>query len=90
MTLPALLFGITLAALYGSLFHLWKGGNPARLLADLLIAEIGFWAGHSVAAIQHWQWGTFGVLHLFTATAGSVLLLMLGDFLLPPQDKSSH
>ena len=32
MTIPALLFGLLLASLYGTLFHLWRGGSGGRIL----------------------------------------------------------
>jgi len=35
MTLPALLFGLVLASVYGTAFHFWKGGSLGKLLLYL-------------------------------------------------------
>ncbi len=83
LTLPALVFGSLLAVLYGSLFHFWKGGGLLRLLADLLLAFVGFWLGHGLANLQHWQWDLVGALHFGAATAGSLLFLAAGQALTP-------
>ncbi len=90
MPLPSLIFGFLLATLYGSLFHLWKGGALARLLADIVLAWLGFWGGHTIAASQGWHWGMLGVLHLGAATLGSLALLGLGHVLASPTNHHTN
>ncbi len=90
MTLPAFVFGALLATLYGSLFHLWKGGSPLRLLADLIFAWLGFWGGQALAAAQGWQWGMVGPLHFLVASLFALVALAGGHLLLPPPPDSSH
>jgi len=88
MTTPALVFGFLLATLYGSLFHFWKGGSLSRLLADIVMAWLGFWGGHALAISEEWHWGMVGVLHVGAATLGSLALLSLGHILAPPTNSS--
>jgi len=92
MTLPSFVFGALLATLYGSLFHLWKGGSLLRLLADLIFAWLGFWGGHALAAAQGWSWGMIGSLHFLIATLTSLAALLAGHLLLPSTSNtdSSH
>ncbi|MBC8332507.1 MAG: hypothetical protein H8E28_11045 [Anaerolineae bacterium] len=81
MTLPSLLIGILISSLIGSLFHLWRGGGAGRLLLYLLLAWIGFWGGHSVGAIQNWNFLSLGPLRLGMAAVGSLVTLSFGYWL---------
>ncbi len=81
MTLPALLFGILLAALYGSVFHAWKGDALKRLPLYLLLAEIGFWGGHVLAAVLRWNFAAIGPLNAGLGTLVCFLTLFLGRWL---------
>lgn len=87
MTLPAFLFGSLLALLYGAVFHLWKDGGFLRLVADLLLGLLGFWAGHGFAAFLGWRWDLVGVLHFWAGTFAAVAFLLAGHVLAqqPPQ-----
>lgn len=81
MTLPALLFGILLAAFYGAAFHAWKGDPLKRLLLYLFIAEAGFWGGHILAASLHWSFASVGPLNAGAGTLFCLLALFLGRWL---------
>ncbi|MEJ5225505.1 MAG: hypothetical protein WHV44_13700 [Anaerolineales bacterium] len=81
MTIPAFLFGLVLATLLGSVFHLWRGGDNRRLVIFLLLAQVGFWGGHVAAWYFDWQFADLGVLHLGAAVAGAVILLLVTDFI---------
>jgi hypothetical protein len=82
MNLPALLFGCLFAALYGSLFHLWRGGNLRRLLLFQLFSWIGFGLGALLGYLLKWNFLSVGVLRLGTASLGSILVLFLGNWLI--------
>lgn len=62
MTLPALLFGFLVSTLMGAAFHLWKDGGFGRLLLYLILAWVGFWAGHILANQLGWTFGSIGPL----------------------------
>ena len=81
MTLPSLLLGFTLATLYGTAFHFWRGGGGKRLLLYILLSWTGFWVGQFVASKFHWTFLPLGTLQLGTATGGSVLVLLIGHWL---------
>jgi hypothetical protein len=81
MTLPALFFGFVLSSLFGAAFHLWKGGGLKKLLLFLILAWVGFWAGHLLAARLGWTFLALGPVNTGMATLGSALVLFVGDWL---------
>lgn len=81
MTLPAFIFGLLIASLYGAAFHLWRGGGLGRLLLYLVLSWIGFWAGHFVAERFGWTFGSVGPLHIGLATIFSLIFLFIGYWL---------
>lgn len=81
MPLPSLLFGFLLSTLYGSIFHLWRGGGAGRLLLYLIAGWLGFWSGHFLAERIGWTFASLGPLHLGLASVTSLVLLFLGHWL---------
>lgn len=81
MTLPAFIFGMLIAAFYGSVFHLIFNGGLIRLLLFLVLSVIGFWAGQLVADLLGWKFLMVGPLALGVASPGSLLFLILGLWL---------
>jgi uncharacterized membrane protein YgaE (UPF0421/DUF939 family) len=81
MTIPSLLFGLIIALLIGALFHTIRGGNGWRLLTYILISCLGFfltnWFGKSLG----WSLYPFGVLDAGLGVVGSVIFLIIGDWL---------
>jgi hypothetical protein len=77
MTIPALLFGFVIASLYGALFHLVRGGAPARLFLFLVLSWLGFALGHIIGSWRGWTLFPVGPLDFGAATIGSILLLAL-------------
>lgn len=87
MAEPVLLLGFIISILYGSLFHLWRGGGPARLLYYLILSVSGFWAGHFIATYFNLTFDSLGQIHLGSASLGSVLFLIGGYWLAPRSTK---
>jgi len=81
MTLPTLLFALLIALLYGSLYHLLRGGKFWRLVLYLGSSTLGFAIGHLVGLWQGWIFMPLGSLNLGMSTVGSVLILIIGDWL---------
>jgi hypothetical protein len=81
MTLPAFLLGMLIATLYGTAFHLWRGGSLGRLILLVILAWFGFWAGQWIAQRMGWTVLSVGPLHLGLATIFSFLFLALGYWL---------
>ncbi|MFH2101764.1 MAG: hypothetical protein ABIJ39_00185 [Chloroflexota bacterium] len=81
MTFPTLIFGIFLSTAYGTAFHFWKGGELKRLILFVLLAWIGFWAGHIIGGLLEWQFAAIGPLNTGMATLGSALVLFVGNWL---------
>lgn len=81
MTIPALLFALLVALLYGALYHLLRGGGFWRLLLFLGLSVLGFAAGYLVGLWRGWVFLPLGSLNLGIATIGSILFLLAGDWL---------
>jgi hypothetical protein len=81
LTLPTLLFGSVIATLYGSLFHLWRGGGLGRFLLYIILGWIGFWVGQFIARQIGWTFLSLGGLNLGTATLSSLIFLLVGHWL---------
>jgi len=81
MTLPAVLFALLIALLYGALYHLFRGGGFARLALYLGLSVVGFMLGHVIGLWQDWFFVPLGSLNLGLSSVGSVVILFLGDWL---------
>jgi len=81
MTLPSFLLGMLLASLYGTIFHVWRGGSFGRLLVFILLGWLGFWIGQVLAVISGIQIWPIGPLYVGTATLVCFLLLGIGSWL---------
>ena len=81
MPLPSILLGIVLAILYGSVFHLLRGGSIRKLLVILVLAQAGFWGGVWLGRYMSWSFYMVGVLDAGAGTLGSLALLALGELL---------
>ncbi len=81
MTLPTLLFALLIAMLYGAIYHLLRGGGFWRLFLYLGLSVLGFAAGHLVGLWRGWVLLPLGSLNLGMSLAGSVLILLIGDWL---------
>jgi hypothetical protein len=81
MTGPSLLFALLVALFYGALYHLIRGGGFWRLLLYFSLSVSGFVAGHLLGVWRGWSLLPFGALNLGLSSMGSVMLLVLGDWL---------
>lgn len=81
MTIPSLIFAFLIASLYGVLYHLIRGGGLGRLLLFLIFGWAGFALGHLVGIWQGWVLIPLGELNMGLSTLGSLVLLVLGDWL---------
>ena len=81
MTLPTILLGLLIALLYGAVYHLIRGGSFWRLLLYLGLSVLGFTAGHIVGLWRGWMLIPLGSLNLGLSSIGSIVILILGDWL---------
>ncbi|HIE24817.1 MAG TPA: hypothetical protein EYP74_02330 [Anaerolineales bacterium] len=81
MPLPTILLGFIISSLLGMLFHLLRGGGPKRILFYLLLAWIGFFAGHFIAVWRGWVLFPIGMLNAGIAVIGALFSLFAGDWL---------
>jgi hypothetical protein len=84
MTLPAALFGLTIAILIGALFHTLRGGGGWRLLLYMGWSAAGFALGQWAGIARGWRLFPFGMLDIGLGLVGSILFLALGDWLSRP------
>jgi hypothetical protein len=80
MTIPSLVFALLIASLYGALYHLIRGGGLGRLLLFLIFGWMGFAAGHLVGIWQEWILIPMGELNLGMSTIGSLVFLVVADW----------
>lgn len=88
MTLPGIFIGIVISSLYGSAFHLFRGGSLGRLFLYVFLAWIGFWSGHILANQLGWHFFSLGSLRLGMATIGAAVTLGVGYWLSLVDDKN--
>lgn len=81
MTPPAILFSLLIALLYGAVYHLVRGGGFWRLVLYLGLSVFGYALGYLVGLWRGWVWLPLGTINLGVCTAGSLLMLLLGDWL---------
>jgi hypothetical protein len=81
MTLPSLLFALLIALLYGTLYHLIRGGGFWRFVLYLFLSIFGFALGHLIGLWRGWVLIPVGSINLGLSTLGSILILLLGDWL---------
>lgn len=91
MTLPSLLFALLIAMLLGSLYHLIRGGGFWRFMLYLGLSILGFAAGHLVGSWQGWMFFPLGSLNLGVSSLGSLIILVIGDWLsrIEPKEEST-
>ena len=81
MTIPSLVFAALIASLYGTLYHLIRDGGPGRLFLYLIFSWVGFALAHLVGIRQEWLLLPVGQLNFGLSTIGSLLSLILGDWI---------
>ena len=81
MTLPTILFALIIAMLIGALYHFVRGGGGWRLLLFFGLSILGFALGQLIGAWQNWKFFMFGSLNLGMGSVGSLLVLVLGEWL---------
>ena len=82
MNIPTLIFGGLIATLYGTIFHLIRGGSLSRLLAYIIISWAGFWTGHFLAQIFGIGFVSVGSLNLGISTIASFIFMIIGYWVL--------
>lgn len=81
MTLPSFLLALIIALLYGALYHLLRDGGVGHLFMDLALSAIGFGLGQLAGDWLRWDFIPLGQINLGLASIGSLLILLIGDWL---------
>lgn len=81
MTLPALLLALVIALFYGAVYHLIRNGGFWRLFLYFTLSLVGFLVGHLIGIWRGWTFLPLGAINLGLSSLGSVMVLMLGDWL---------
>lgn len=80
-TASALVLGFLLATAYGAGFHVLLGGPSRRIILYLIAAWLGFSLGHILGDLLNIELFKLGALHLFTASVGAWIALILSWWL---------
>ncbi len=75
MPFPSIVLSILIGGLIGSLFHVFVGGGRTKLGLYILIACLGFFAGHFIGIWRGWLFGMIGALDVGNASLFSILFL---------------
>lgn len=89
MPSPSIVFSFIVATLYGSTFHLIVGGDARRLALFLLASWVGFPLGQIIGEVMNLNLATIGAVHLFTASLGTLVALMLTWFFSRPLEEET-
>jgi len=81
MTLPTTLFALLIAFVYGAIYHLFRGGGFWRLVFYLGLSVLGFAAGHLLGLWRGWLLFPLGSLNIGLSSIGSLIILVVGDWL---------
>ena len=81
MTIPVLLFALLISTLCGTLFHIFRGGGGWRFLLYLGLSALGFAVGQWISTARVWHLLMFGALDIGMGLIGSVVFLIVGDWL---------
>ena len=81
MTLPVVLLGLVISLLIGFLFHILRDGNGLRLLLYIGLSILGFALGQWISMAFGWSVYKVGALDIPMGVAGSIFILILGDWL---------
>lgn len=81
MTIPSLLIALLIALFLGALYHLIRGGGFWRFILYLGLSVLGFAIGYLVGLWQAWRLYPLGSLDLGASSLGSLIVLVLGDWL---------
>lgn len=74
---PYILLATLIGAIYGTLFHLWRGRSPIDLPIYLLTGVIGFALGQALGDLIGIDIALIGTIHILEATLASWLSLFL-------------
>lgn len=82
MTIPNLLITLLISMLIGFIFHVIRGGNGWRMLIYIMLSVAGFLFAQWLGTLTAWALWKFGGLDIGLGVVGSVLFLLLGEWLI--------
>ena len=86
-TASGLVLGFLLATAYGAGFHFLLGGPARRIVHYVLAAWLGFTLGHFIGVFANITLLKLGVLHLFSASVGAWIMLIVSYWLATPNSQ---
>jgi hypothetical protein len=81
MSTPSLVVALIIALAYGALYHFIRNGGVWRLLFYAGLSVTGFVIGHLIGLWRGWVFFPIGALNLGMSSVGSLVTLLLGDWL---------
>ena len=87
MTLPGALIAFVIASAFGLLYHLFRDGGFSRLILYLIVAWVGFFAGHGLGELLGWNAVRLGSLNILPAAITTCVALIVAEVLAGPRPR---
>lgn len=78
---PYLLLSLILGAIYGTIFHVWRGKTFKDLAIFMVAGMVGFIIGQALGNLFGFQVFLIGPLHIIEATVTSWITLFVAQWL---------
>jgi hypothetical protein len=72
---------LLIAFLYGAAYHFLRGGGGGHFFLYIVLSALGFGVGHLAGIWLGWDFIPLGQLRLGLSSVGSLVLLVIGDWL---------
>lgn len=90
MSIHTVIFGLVIATLCASVFHLLRGGKLRHLVLYLVVAWISFFIGQIFSESIDWRLMRVGAINLFPALLATLLGLIIAGIFLAPEARSGR
>jgi hypothetical protein len=87
MTLPGALIAFVIASVIGLIYHLFRDGGFRRLILYVIVAWVGFFAGHGIGGLLRWNTLRFGSLNILPAVLITCIALIVAEILAGPRPR---
>jgi len=78
---PYVMLAVLIGAVYGAIFHIWRGKRLKDLVYYVVAGVLGFGLGQTIGAVLGWRLFLIGPLHIIEGSMVGWLALFLARWL---------